>query len=162
MDFEISKDPLHIGTAAEHLVCADIWARGFPATMAPQACPYDIIAQMPAGLVKIQVKATVKPMPAPNAPNYSRYLWHVRRAGRNLGYVASRRLYHPDDFDMLALVALDVRKIAYVEPEFSAMTMGIKVGGDVSKDRKYGGKPMRSFERHSFENAFSKWVKHGE
>lgn len=82
MDFEISKDPLHIGTAAEHLVCADIWARGFPATMAPQACPYDIIAQMPAGLVKIQVKATVK--------------------------------------------------------------------------------PMRSFERHSFENAFSKWVKHGE
>jgi hypothetical protein len=158
--------PLDIGTAAEHLVCADLIMRGNQAVMATQNSPFDVIATVGNGLVRIQVKATLAPRVIPQrVGKYPAYMWQVRRAGRNRGSVATRRLYQPGDFDLLALVAMDCRRIAYIAPEFAASTIHIRTHDDAKpRGRRGGGKAGRTFEQHSYEAAFAPWLEtlHGK
>jgi hypothetical protein len=131
--------------------------------MAPQACPYDLIVEMDKGLVRVQVKATAEPRRLPNrAGVYPGYIWQVRRAGRNHGLVGARRIYAPGDFDILALVALDTRQIAYLEPEFASVTIHIRSGEGVKQGRRGGGKKTRTFADHSFDRAFAEWIANGQ
>ena len=48
---------LAAGTAAEHLVCADLLLCGYRAFLADQNCAYDIAVDVAGRLIRIQVKA---------------------------------------------------------------------------------------------------------
>ena len=61
-------------------------------------------------LYRVQVKATrgAKRLPARGAVGMG-YLFQVRRAGKG-----GRRQYADNEFDIIALVAMDIRVIAYL------------------------------------------------
>jgi hypothetical protein len=106
---EILPD-LEIGKAAEHLVVADLILSGYRAYLTDQGLPYDVVIDCAGTLYRVQVKATreAKKLPARGAVGMG-YLFHVRRAGKG-----GRRQYAQNEFDIVALVAMDIRVIAYL------------------------------------------------
>lgn len=120
-----SVTDLAAGTAAEHLVCADLLLSGYRAFLADQNCPYDVAVDLGGRLIRIQVKSTRRQRPIPQRKQHiPAYMWGVRRAGKG-----RKRLYQRDDFDLLALVALDIRRIAYLPPSDQKMTIHIRPPG---------------------------------
>lgn len=116
---------LAAGTAAEHLVCADLLLSGWRAFLADQNCPYDVAVDVGGHLVRIQVKSTRQQRSIPQRDiHIPAYMWHVRRAGK-----AGRRTYADGEFDLLALVALDIRLIAYMPPSKLRQTIHIRPPG---------------------------------
>ena len=116
---------LAVGTAAEHLVCFDLLMAGYRAFLADQNCPYDVAVDLGGTLIRIQVKATRAQRAIPQRSTFiPAYMFHVRRAGK-----AGRRNYQDDSFDALALVALDIRAIAYLPPELVKQTVHIRPPG---------------------------------
>ena len=113
---------LAAGVAGEHLVCADLLLQGYRAFLADQNCPYDVAVELDNRLVRIQVKATRLPKPIPQRKQQTlAYMWHVRRAGKK-----GKRHYKNDEFDMLALVALDIREIAYLPLSKALQTVHLR------------------------------------
>lgn len=103
---------LQAGVAGEHLVCAHLLLLGYNAFLTDQNCPYDLAVEMGGRLIRIQVKSTRKPKPVPQrVKSRDAYLWHVKRAGKG-----GKRHYRENDFDVLALVALDTARIAFCSP----------------------------------------------
>jgi hypothetical protein len=101
---------LEVGKAAEHLVVADLILLGRRAYLSDQGLPYDVVVDIDGRLIRLQVKATRKPKPIPQrAVREAAYMFHTRRGGKG-----GQRRYSAIHFDMLALVALDIRQIAYM------------------------------------------------
>lgn len=139
---------LAAGTAAEHLVAADLLLKGYNAFLADQCCAYDVAVDIHGRLVRLQVKSTREPRPIPNNPNArSAYMWYVRRAGK-----AGARVYEAGAFDLLALVALDTRQIAYLPPSMQVQTVHIRTHED-SAPPANGGKSGKTFAQFPFEKA---------
>lgn len=131
---------LAAGTAAEHLVCADLLLEGWRAFLADQNCPYDVAVDVGGRLVRLQVKATRQQRAIPQrARHIPAYMWNVRRAGKG-----GRRVYGQNEFDLLALVGLDIRRTAYVPPSAHAQTIHI---------RPPGAKGGKHFDDYPFEQA---------
>lgn len=74
--------------------------------------------------------------------HFPAYMWHVRRAGKG-----GRRVYGFSEFDLLALVALDARRIAYLPPSEVKQTIHIRAHGDASVR---GGKSGKTFDQFPF------------
>lgn len=70
-----------------------------------------------------QARHALRRMRATHIPAY---LWHVRRAGKG-----GVRSYAVGEFDLLALVALDIRRIAYLAPSHTKQTVHIRPPGAV-------------------------------
>lgn len=116
--------------------------------MSDQNCSYDVVAEIPGRLIRIQVKSTRQPRSIPQrVGNYPAYMWHVRRAGKR-----NCRVYGKDEFDVLALVALDCRKIAYVLPEHQKQTFHIRTFEE-DDARNLGKKVGKTFEQYSLPKA---------
>ncbi len=101
---------LELGKAAEHLVVADLILSGYRAYLTEQGLPYDVVIDSEGNLYRVQVKASrcAKRMPQ-RATVTPGYLYNVRRAGKG-----GRRQYADDEFDIVALVAMDLRVVAYL------------------------------------------------
>ena len=139
---------LMVGGAGEHIVCADLLMQGYRAFLADQTCAYDVAVDVGGRLIRVQVKATRCQKSIPQrAKHHPGYMWHVRRAGKG-----GRRVYGQNEFDLLALVALDVRLVAYLPPSQSRQTIHIRAHRDPSPPTS-GGKSGRTFERLSFASA---------
>lgn len=137
---------LAAGTAAEHIVCADLLLSGYRAFLTDQNCPYDVAVEYGGRLVRVQVKATRQPRTIPQRVNHrSGYLFFTRRAGKR-----GLRRYGEGEFDVLALVALDVKRIAYVPVTGVKDTIIVRIPGMV-----YGGRNRigRNFDDLTFEKA---------
>jgi PD-(D/E)XK endonuclease len=104
-----SISDLELGRAAEHLVVADLILSGHRAYLTEQGLPYDVVIDRNGRLLRVQVKASrgVKRMPG-RAVGMG-YLYNVRRAGKR-----GKRQYETGEFDIIALVAMDIRVIAYL------------------------------------------------
>jgi hypothetical protein len=100
---------LEIGKAAEHLVVADLLLSGYRAFLTDQGVPYDVVLEHDRTLLRVQVKSTREARKIPGRALGTGYLYQVRRAGKR-----GRRVYSDEVFDILALVALDIRVIAYL------------------------------------------------
>jgi hypothetical protein len=136
---------LSAGAAGEHLVCADLLLMGHRAFLSDQNCPYDVAVDVGGRLVRIQVKTTREPRAIPQRVNHrAGYMWHVRRAGKG-----GRRVYAEGEFDMLALVALDCRRIAYMPPSHVKQTIQIRAHDDANAP-SHGGKPGKTFDMFPF------------
>lgn len=85
---------------------------GYRAFLSDQNCPYDVAVEVGGRLIRVQVKSTrgVKPTPQ-RAVHTPTYLWHTKRAGKG-----AKRKYK-NEFDVLALVAMDIRVVAYMPLE---------------------------------------------
>jgi hypothetical protein len=76
--------------------------------MSDQNCPYDVAVDL-GRLIRIQVKATRKPREIPGRKTpLQAYLFRLGRSRP-----AGTKAYAEGEFEMLALVALDARLIAY-------------------------------------------------
>lgn len=105
-----SLPDLELGKAAEYLVVADLILQGYRAYLTDQGLPYDVVIDLDGRLIRMQVKATREQRPVPQRVSFTPgYLFHVRRTGKG-----NRRVYDQNAFDLLAFVALDIRKIAYM------------------------------------------------
>lgn len=103
-------EDLELGKAAEHLVVADLILQGYRAYLTDQGLPYDVVVDLAGWLVRVQVKATRGPRAVPQrSQQIAGYLFHTRRAGKG-----GARRYTAEEFDLLALVALDIRVTAYM------------------------------------------------
>jgi len=101
---------LEIGKAAEHLVVADLILSGYRAYLTEQGLPYDVVIDHERTLYRVQVKASREPKKIPQRGAVGTgYLYNVRRAGKG-----GRRRYADDEFDIVALVAMDIRIVAYL------------------------------------------------
>ena len=139
---------LAAGVAGEHIVCADLLLAGYRAFLADQNCPYDVAVDIGSRLVRIQVKSTRAARALPQrVGHYPAYMWHVRRAGKG-----GRRVYNSGDFDLLALVALDCRQVAYLAPSEIKQTIHIRTHGSASAP-KHGGKSGKTFAQYPFTAA---------
>lgn len=107
---------LEVGMAGEHLVMFDLLLKGYCAIMADQHCKYDILIDLGTRIARVQVKSTGTPKPERRKAKRSHirfaasYKWSTRRPGKG-----GHRKYDLDGFDVLALVALDIKLIAYVK-----------------------------------------------
>lgn len=106
----MNVNDMQCGKAGEYLVCADLILQGFVAYPSEQGLPYDVVIDDGGRLFKIQVKTTRKPLTVPQrASKTESYLFHVMRSGKG-----GKERYTDMQVDLFALVALDVRRIAYV------------------------------------------------
>lgn len=141
---------LAAGAAGEHLVCADLLLQGYRAFLSDQNCPYDVAVDVGGRLIRIQVKSTRQAKAIPQrVGHHPAYMWHVRRAGKG-----GARNYNDGEFDLLALVALDCRRIAYLPPSSQAQTVHIRPHDDPSPPAN-GGKAGKTFGQFPFSAAVS-------
>lgn len=105
---------IEVGTAAEYLVCADLILAGYRAFTVAQGLPYDVMLDVAGRLIRVSVKSTRKASPRPDREN-SRlcYQFGATRNKRNHRGKTSARPYTVADTDMMAFVALDIRRVAY-------------------------------------------------
>ena len=138
---------MEVGRAGEYLVMADLLLNGWVAYPTSQGVPYDIAVDIGDRVIRIQVKSTKMPKtPASLNRGSPLYVFHTRRAGKG-----GRRRYNIDDFDILALVALDRRLIAYYAlADCRNDSIAIRVPGLRYGD---GGVKCRYFEDAKFEFA---------
>jgi len=103
---------LAIGLAGEHIVCADLLAMGYAPFRTEQAAPYDIAVDIGGRLIRLQVKATLgaRRYPQQTQRHVTGYTWAMRHGKRG------KRSYARGSVDGFALVALDIRRVAYVRP----------------------------------------------
>ena len=101
---------LELGKAAEHLVVADLILSGYRAYLTEQGLPYDVVIDFEGNLYRVQVKASRCAKRIPQRATVAKgYLYNVRRAGKG-----GRRQYADNEFDIVALVAMDLRIVAYL------------------------------------------------
>jgi hypothetical protein len=101
---------LQTGVAGEHLVCADLIMKGHNAYLSDQGLPYDVVADINGKLYKIQVKTTSKYRSVPQRKTLTpAYLFWIKRCGKN-----GKNIYKEQDYDFMALVALDKKIIGYL------------------------------------------------
>lgn len=152
-EYLLEINELAIGLAAEHLVCADLLLAGYTAYRTEQLCAYDVVAEVEGKLVRIQVKGTLTTRAVPQRVNHrAAYQFNVRKAGRG-----GKRLYAPDAFDMLALVAIDCNRIAYLPPSDLRQTYHIRAHDDPTPS-SLGGPGGRVFNDFPFIKAFAEVV----
>lgn len=111
-----------VGKIAEHLVCADILIQGYSAFLSDQGLPYDVLADVDSKLIRIQVKATLfsRNLIRKKYTWKDVYAWNVRDNKHN-----RQRLTH-DRCDIVALVALDINKIAYIPVSACSSTVYLR------------------------------------
>jgi len=110
---------LQIGDAGEHLVCADLILKGYDTFQSAQGLPFDVVVMVNNKPIRVQVKTTRKERLVPQRSKRTpAYLFHTRRCGKG-----GRRAYNETDFDVLALVALDIQKVGYLLLEDTKQTI---------------------------------------
>lgn len=121
------SDALRYGKAGEHLVCADLLSKGYEAFLTGQGMSYDVVCDFEDRLLRVQVKACVRPgtrlngtksLPAPT------YIWNIRRRGKG----GNQRLTDTE-CDLVALCALDIKTVAYFPVDKVKQTMSLRVPG---------------------------------
>ena len=138
------SNALALGSAGEHIVCADLILHGYKAFLTNQMCAYDVAVDVGGRLIRIQVKSTLKSRVrhcGGRAKDHFFYAWNAR-AGKTREDRARRLLLQESDY--LAFVALDIRSVAYVPADkqgartiFQIKTSPLKEG-----DRTFANYPF--------------------
>jgi hypothetical protein len=110
---------LQLGKAGEYLTIADLILSGYVAFPSEQGLPFDVVCDVAGRLIKIQVKTTRSPVAlTQRVARKSAYLFHVMRSGKG-----GKTRYECCDVHIFALVALDIRAIAYIPMSQAKTTM---------------------------------------
>lgn len=122
----MTHDATAIGTAGEHIVCADLILKGFTAYQTSQGLPYDLILDGAnvGKLLRVAVKTTMKAAMRPAREGHRVcYQFAVTRSRRLHTGKTVARAYTASDVDIVAFCALDIRRIAYCHISECAQSM---------------------------------------
>jgi hypothetical protein len=100
------RDHFRVAKAGEFLTAFELTARGFDVSIAAEGLPYDLVAQIADRLIRVQVKTAARPVWD------ERYVFQTQ-LGSHKGPNRSRT-YRGDDIDLFALVALNLKRIAFI------------------------------------------------
>lgn len=100
----------HVGSAGQHLVCADLQLKGYAAYLAGDGLPYDVVVDHDHFLYRIQVKSTLSPRIRSNRQMYQ---FCVSRKVSG-SHARGSKAYADHDCDYFAFVALDVKRVMYM------------------------------------------------
>lgn len=152
MSVKGSSRELEIGKAAEHLVCADLILSGYRAFLSDQGLPYDIVIDLGDRLIRVQVKGCQQPRNVNASGRNERlaYNFSVRRRGKN----GSKRLDN-GLCDIVAMVALDIRIVAYMPIELAGQTVQLSPPGDPPPTRTWRGGWSRAVDQWPLKDALS-------
>jgi hypothetical protein len=147
-----------IGTAGEHIVCADLLLSGYRASLAAQGLPYDVILDADGRLIRVAVKSTgaVATRP-PRENNRICYHFSVSRSRRLRTGKTDARGYTAQDTDLIAFVALDLRLVAYCHIRECARCMQFDPPGTPPPLRRQGltGRSRKTFSAFSLKRALA-------
>ena len=129
---------LLLGAAGEHLVCADLLAAGYKAFRTDQSCPYDVAVEVAGRLIRLQVKTTraARPYAQRGQRHVTGYVWGLRRGK------GANRCYGSHEMDVVALVALDTKQIAYLPITDLPQGFQIPVSGARQSKRRFSDFPF--------------------
>lgn len=145
-----------VGAAGEHIVCADLLMKGHRAMLAAATLPYDVVADVDGRLFRIAVKATVKPVARPSRPRSKwRYQFAVQRRARLNTGRNQVRSYTSADVELVALVAMDVRRVAYLPVDECPTTIWLEADTPVGAC-KFG--PRGSLIAGFADYPFERWI----
>lgn len=101
---------------------------------------YDVIADVNGSLFRVQVKSTAKQrnFQQQRSDHISGYMWSRLLLGG-----LNNRAYKINDFDILALVALDINKIAYLKISEVPYSFQMPISGQKAT--------IKNFENYSFD-----------
>jgi hypothetical protein len=140
---------IHVGTAGEHIVCADLILMGHKAFLSSAGLPYDVIADIDGRLCRIAVKSTLMARP--------RIGRKLTRACYQFGIMRSgKRRYTTNDADIVALVALDRRIVCYIPCQSCPVLVHLDEPGiNVVYPNKKGPRPgqCKTFADYTLEKA---------
>ena len=85
-------------------MCVDLIVQGYRAYLAEPSAPYDVVLDTGTRLLRVQVKTTSAR--SCGNPFYKFEMRRRRGQGRRIGY-------GENDYDLIALVALDIKRVAY-------------------------------------------------
>lgn len=129
---------LQIAKAAEHLACAELILQGWNAFLADAGLPYDLLADRGDGrFFRIQVKATCGMMPERQfaRDGVVRTIQPVYRFALRRSRTGQRRITL-DACDFLALVAIDIRAVAWLPVSSLTRSGGFVPGAVEFKSRR--------------------------
>lgn len=153
----VTQRAIEVGTAGEHIVCADLILRGHRASMASQGCPYDLVADVSGALIRVAVKSVSKmTQRPPREGNRVCYNFTVTRTRRRHTGLADARPYSRDDVDIVAFCALDVWAVAYCHISECAQGMHFDPPGSPVLEMYKGkipGRDRKTFETFSLTRA---------
>jgi hypothetical protein len=140
---------LELGKAAEHLVVADLLLSGHRAYLTDQGLPYDVVFDHNGKLLRVQVKCSCTAKGLPHRPGSApSYCYHIRRVGKG-----GKRRIGNDEFDLLALVALDIRKIVYLRMSDKVLQCIFLRQPNASK--QHGNKKWKNIDEYPVESALA-------
>lgn len=146
----VADRALEIGKAGEHIACADLIMHGYHCFLTGQGLPYDLAVEVDDKLLRVQVKATLaaKNVSANGRPERICYCWNIRSRGKK----STKRL-DDSQCDIVALVALDTKSVAYFPIGAAAQT--IQLLSDDAGDRTGSGRKgwSRKMSQFTFEAA---------
>lgn len=146
----MNKNMMEVGKAAEHLVCADLILRGYRVFMSDAGSPYDVLVDYDGRIYRVQVRSTLKPKNA-NArgrnPRFA-YVFSARRRGR-----FGRQKISAAECDIVALVALDIRIVAYFPLSAVGSTMQLDPPGPLSPALNGKSRWARTIDAYPIEGA---------
>lgn len=150
-----SANALNIGKAAEHLVCADLLLSGYQAYLSDQGLSYDVVVDLGAALIRIQVKAScfARNMNSQGRTPRVGYTFFSRRRGKK-GHLRLENSH----CDIVAFAALDIRKIAYFPVVEVATTTQLHPPGYVFRG-KYKRSKIFDISKYPFEDALGRILK---
>lgn len=131
------ENAIEIGRAAEHLVVADLILSGYRAFMTEQGMPYDVVIDLDGRLIRVQVKASMSPTNVNANGRIERiaYTWAVRSRGKGRKGVRLDATH----CDVVAVVALDIRTVAYLPLEVCGQTIQLSPPGHDLKTKFRSG-----------------------
>jgi hypothetical protein len=139
---------MELGRAAEHLVCADLILQGYRSYLGGEGLSYDVVTDVDGRLVRIQVKSTCF-----MKRRYKRMVYQFKTR-RNSG--GKKRNLVLTDCDIVALVALDSRIIAYFPISMACGgAVELRPPGDTGRTRISGRQPFAPVDCYPFLTALS-------
>lgn len=147
---------IEIGTAGEHVVCADLLLSGWRAFQSAQGLPYDVVVEVNGKLLRVAVKSTARPRPRP-AREGSRVCYQfsaTRNRRLHTGKTDARRITE-EHADLVAFVALDTRAVAYLPIASCPGSFHVDAPGHTAGTNKFGPKGIKRkrFEQFSLTSA---------
>jgi hypothetical protein len=153
---------IQIGTAGEHLVCADLLTKGHNAFLSSAGLPYDVVLDAGDGrLLRVAVKSCSKPSHRPEKEGnrfcYQFSVGRPRKFGRvGLPLKNDQRRITSTEADIVALCALDVKVVAYVHIRECSSSMHLDPPGALRPISNRGtvlGRPRHCFDVFTLERA---------
>lgn len=141
-----SRHPMMIviGTAGEHIVCADLIMRGHVAFITSAGLSYDVVADIGGRLVRVAVKSTTIARPRIGRKlTRPCYQFGITRRG-------GKHRYSPGEADLVALVALDRRLVAYLPCDKCPTLIHLDEPGPIVYPNTKGPKPGKCKSFYDF------------